>query len=103
VPHAIERPSVLYDQNGYPLRFILENKQGAAKKQSDSVDNKKSDIKSLLVTRDFFVIGDIQKPFAQIHRQLKIVYLLFFLASSMRLLASRRFFVFGERFDFVLL
>lgn len=64
--HVVERPRVFNDEDGDPLRLIVMDKKGAADDQRYGIDNKKSNIESLLVARNFFVVGDVAKPFMHI-------------------------------------
>mgnify|MGYP001562449342 CR=1 len=55
--HAVQRPSILYDQNRYPLWLVVNNKQNNAKNQCESINDKKGDVKTLLVARLLFIVG----------------------------------------------
>src|SRR3989344_3753390 len=45
----------------------MNDEHNNTKNQSGGVNYKKSNIKTLFVTRHVFVVGDIQKQFTQIH------------------------------------
>ena len=49
VAHAVERPCVLDDEEGDPLRLIVVIKQASTDDHRDGVDNEEYDIKHLLM------------------------------------------------------
>lgn len=61
VPHIIERPGIFDNQDRDPLRLIMVNEHDCPEYQRESIYNEKNNIKIFLMTRSFFVIGNIEE------------------------------------------
>ena len=77
VTHVIQRPSILNNQEGYPLGLIIDGEHYGSKNQSRCIYNKKQNIKKFLMSRFLFVIGYIQKPFPEFHVFIMTILVLF--------------------------
>ena len=59
--YGIKCPCILDDEDGNPLRFIVDDKHCSAENSGNGVDDKECNVEGLLMTGDFFIIGNIQK------------------------------------------
>ena len=60
VPHGVDCPCVFNNEERDPLRFAHAYKKRTADEDGNGVDDEKSDIKSFFVTRDVFVVCDVE-------------------------------------------
>ncbi len=65
--HGVDGPRVLDDEEGNPLPFADVAEVDAPNKDSKRIDNKEYNIELCLMTRGYFIIGDVEKEFLEPH------------------------------------
>lgn len=67
VTHIIERPCVLNQENGYPLRLVIMDEHKNAEDARERIEDKKGNIEVLLMPRRLFVVGNVEQPIFYSH------------------------------------
>lgn len=67
MPHGVDGPGVFNDEEGNPLPLVDVNEIPGADTNCERVDYKEGNIEVELVSRDLFVIGDVDEKFFEPH------------------------------------